>query len=100
MAIESFRHKGLKRLYDADDASKLPADMLARIRLILTALDAAETIRDMEQPTFRLHQLKGSCAGFGQSPFAPIGALHSVSRLARPQMSILWTTIRDRVRWR
>lgn len=63
MAIASFRHKGLKRLYDADDASKLPADMLARIRLILTALDAAETMRDMEQPTFRLHQLKGKLRG-------------------------------------
>ena len=64
MAIESFRHKGLKRLYEADDASKLPADMLTRIRLILTALDAAEAIRDMEQPAFRLHQLKGKQRGF------------------------------------
>jgi proteic killer suppression protein len=64
MTIESFRHKGLKRLYDADDASKLPADMTARITLILTALDAADTVKDMDHPTFRLHALKGKMKGF------------------------------------
>lgn len=64
MAIENFRHKGLKRLYEADDASKLPPEMVARIRLVLSALDAAETAQDMAQPAFRLHQLKGDLRGF------------------------------------
>jgi proteic killer suppression protein len=58
--IESFRHKGLKRLYDQDDRTKLPPDMVDRIAVILAALDAAATIIDMNRPSFRLHRLKGN----------------------------------------
>jgi hypothetical protein len=35
--IESFRHKGLKRLYQQDDRSKLPPDMVERIAVIAAA---------------------------------------------------------------
>lgn len=62
--IESFRHKGLKRLYEADDPRLLRPDMVARIREILTALDAAVTIDELNRPTFRLHPLKGQLKGF------------------------------------
>lgn len=62
--IESFRHKGLKRLYEEDGRSKLPADMIDRLRRILAALDAAMTIEAMDQPTFRLHPLRGDLRGF------------------------------------
>lgn len=62
--IESFRHKGLKRLYEDDDRSKLPANMVDRLRRILAALDAAMAIEAMDQPTFRLHPLKGELIGF------------------------------------
>jgi proteic killer suppression protein len=62
--IESFRHKGLRFLFEDDDPSKVKADQVARIRLILSALDQAGTIEDMRQPTFRLHPLKGDLKGF------------------------------------
>jgi len=62
--IEGFGHKGLKRLYENDDGSKLPPEMLPRIRLILSTLDAATTIEGMDQPTFRLHPLKGDLKGY------------------------------------
>ncbi len=62
--IESFRHKGLQRLYTEDDRRKLPADMVDRIRRILAALDAAATIEALNQPTLRLHVLKGDLKGF------------------------------------
>jgi proteic killer suppression protein len=62
--IESFRHKGLRLLFEDDDRSKVKADQAARIRLILAALDAATRIEDMNQPTFRLHPLKGEFKGF------------------------------------
>ncbi len=62
--IASFRHKGLKRLFEADDRSKLSAELVEKIRLILSALDQAETIDDLNQPAFRLHSLKGDLKGF------------------------------------
>ncbi len=62
--IESFRHKGLRLIFEDDDRSKVRADQAARIRLILTALDAAARTEDMNQPTFRLHPLKGEFKGF------------------------------------
>ena len=62
--IESFRHRGLKRFYEDDDARRLPADMVERIRSILTALDAAQEIESLNRPSFRLHPLKGDLRGF------------------------------------
>ena len=61
--IETIRHKGLRLFYERDDGSKLPAEMLPRIRLILTALDAAQTIEGMNNPLFRLHPLRGDLKG-------------------------------------
>jgi proteic killer suppression protein len=61
--IKSFRHKGLRRLFEEDDGSKLPPDMLARIRLILSTLHASEEIEGMNVPIFRLHPLKGDLKG-------------------------------------
>ncbi|MGA2936572.1 MAG: type II toxin-antitoxin system RelE/ParE family toxin [Syntrophobacteraceae bacterium] len=57
--IKSFLHKGLQRLFEHDDGSKLPQEMLARLRLILSTLHAAEEIEGMNLPAFRLHPLKG-----------------------------------------
>jgi proteic killer suppression protein len=57
--IESFRHKGLRRLFDSDDRRLLAPDMVDRIRIILGALDAADKIDDLDRPSFRLHPLKG-----------------------------------------
>jgi proteic killer suppression protein len=62
--IESFRHKGLRRLYEDDDRKLMPQQLMGRIREILTALDAAETIEGLNRPSFRLHPLKGSLRGF------------------------------------
>lgn len=62
--IVSFRHKGLRRLFEDDDRSKLPPELVERIRSILAFLDAAGRIEDLEQPTLRLHALKGDLKGF------------------------------------
>ncbi len=62
--IHSFRHKGLRRFFEDDDGSKLPAEMLPRIRLILTALEAAHTVEGMNNPLFRLHPLRGNLRGY------------------------------------
>jgi toxin HigB-1 len=62
--IGSIRHKGLKRLYENDDRRHLPAEMVERIREILTALDAADSLEALNRPSFRLHALKGQLKGF------------------------------------
>ncbi len=62
--IESFAHKGLKRLYEKDDARGVSAEHVEKITLILTTLDAAETIEAMNLPSFRLHRLTGDLKGF------------------------------------
>ena len=61
--IESFKHKGLKRLFEEDDRSRLPPDMADRITRIISLLDVASKIQDMDQPSLRLHALKGERTG-------------------------------------
>ncbi len=61
--IKNFRSKGLQLLFEDDDGRKLPADMLARIMLILSVLHAASNIEGIDVPTFRLHPLKGALKG-------------------------------------
>jgi len=62
--IGSFKHKGLKRLFEEDDRSRLAPDMVEKIRLILSALEEAGSIDDLNQPSFRLHPLKGDLKGY------------------------------------
>jgi len=61
--IESFRHKGLRRLFETGNASGVQASHAKRLRLQLVALDTAKAIEDMDIPGFRLHPLKGSMKG-------------------------------------
>jgi len=62
--IGSFKHRGLKRYFKEDDSRKLPADMIRRIRAILTRLAAAERIEEMDVHEYKLHELKGARKGF------------------------------------
>lgn len=62
--IKSFRHKSLRRFFEMDDGSKLPAELLPRISLILSTLQAAQELEGVNLPTFRLHMLKGDLKGF------------------------------------
>lgn len=62
--IESFRHKGLRLLFEADDRSKVRQDQVRRLAIVLAALDEADTIDDLNRPSFRLHPLRGELAGF------------------------------------
>jgi proteic killer suppression protein len=61
--IASFKHKGLRNLFEEDDARRVKAEQADRLRLILSALDQAAAVQDMDQPTFRLHPLKGDLKG-------------------------------------
>jgi proteic killer suppression protein len=62
--IKSFKHRGLKRLFDKGDSSKLPPEMLPRINIILSTLQASREVEGMDLPSFRLHALKGDLKNF------------------------------------
>lgn len=62
--IRSFKHRGLKRLYEREDKRLIRPDLLATTREILTLLDSAGTPQDLNIPGYRLHQLKGNLAGY------------------------------------
>lgn len=62
--IVSFRHKGLKRLFEKDDAAGIRPDLLDKVRTILVQLDEAAVIEDMRLTSFHLHALKGDRKGF------------------------------------
>jgi len=61
--IKSFRHKGLRRLYETGSTSGVQASHAKRLRLQLAALDTAHSVEDMDIPGFRLHPLKGAMRG-------------------------------------
>ncbi len=61
--IESFRHKGLRRLYEDADHRGLNAQHVEKIELILSVLDAATSIEALDLPSFRLHALTGDLRG-------------------------------------
>jgi proteic killer suppression protein len=64
MLIESFRHKGLRRLYEDDDSSGLPAASVGKIKAILAALEfAADLSQVATMPGWRLHPLRGGRRG-------------------------------------
>ena len=62
--IKSFRHKGLKRLFEQDDPKGVNAEHVAKLKNILATLHAASTVQHMDLPGFRLHPLKGDLKGF------------------------------------
>ncbi|MFC0336907.1 proteic killer suppression protein [Kushneria avicenniae] len=61
--IISIKHKGLKALYERGFAKGVQQDHVKKLRLILAALDVAESPDDMSRPSFKLHPLKGEMAG-------------------------------------
>jgi len=62
--IRSFRHRGLKRLYEHGDGRRISADHLHRVERILTILDAATSPQALNVPGYDLHSLRGNLKGF------------------------------------
>ena len=62
--IESFKHKGLRQLFENDTAKGVNGEHVRKLGQILAVLHAAETIEALRLPTFGLHPLKGELKGF------------------------------------
>jgi proteic killer suppression protein len=64
MRIASFRNKDLERLWFRDEARGVAKQHKAKLRAMLTAIDEAENIAELETvPGWRLHPLKGNRKG-------------------------------------
>jgi proteic killer suppression protein len=61
--IRSIRHKALAGFYASGSSKGLDARHVPKLRLILTALDAAQEPDDLRLPSFRLHKLSGDREG-------------------------------------
>ncbi len=62
--IKSIRHRGLRRLYEQADPSRIDPRLRDKVQRILTALDAAAAPEDMDLPGYVLHPLTGNLRGF------------------------------------
>lgn len=61
--ITSFKHKGLRRCFEAGDTSRLSVQNPDRIARMLQALDEAEAPEEMAVPGWRFHPLQGARKG-------------------------------------
>ena len=61
--IRSFKHRGLKRLYEHGDRGGIRPDLREPVERILTVLDTATSPQALDIPGYRLHPLKGDLKG-------------------------------------
>jgi proteic killer suppression protein len=61
--IKSFRHKGLKRMFENGQARLVNPSLRSRVENILAVLDASPSALDLATPGNRLHELTGDQAG-------------------------------------
>ncbi|HAT50350.1 MAG: type II toxin-antitoxin system RelE/ParE family toxin [Nitrospirae bacterium] len=57
--IETFKHKGLKALYENDSKKGVTPHISGKLKYILDLLNAAAVVDDMNYPGARLHPWKG-----------------------------------------
>jgi proteic killer suppression protein len=62
--IKSFKHKGLKKLYNTGSKQWILPEHTSRLRIILARLDASSSSEDMNLPGLALHPMKGTLKGF------------------------------------
>jgi proteic killer suppression protein len=61
--IKSFRHKGLKQLFETGKSRSVSADLIRRLVRQLDFLNRATSPMDMNLPGYRWHELKGARKG-------------------------------------
>jgi proteic killer suppression protein len=61
--IRSYRHKALKPLFETGRTAGIDPSHCKRLLVRLDALNHATKIEDLDQPGWRLHELKGERAG-------------------------------------
>lgn len=63
VGIRSFKHAGLRRFWERDDARRVPPDCVERLGSILTGIDDAGSAVDLAGLP-GIHRLRGNLAGY------------------------------------
>lgn len=65
MLVQSFTHKGLKRLYEKGEEKGVPAESRAKLKNMLAFLDAMSNPQELKIPVLRwkAHELTGDRKG-------------------------------------
>jgi proteic killer suppression protein len=58
--IRSFRHKGLRELFESGSSRKVRSDLQARALRRLDAIHDAEDLSELNLPGFSFHPLRGA----------------------------------------
>ena len=61
--ILSFKHRGLRALYNGRDVRRVAPEHVRKLIRILAVLDRSSAPQDMNLPGFRLHSLAGRLRG-------------------------------------
>lgn len=61
--IKTFRHKGLRQLFETGSRRGAAPELAGRLMLQLDALNSATTLADMNLPGYHLHELQGARRG-------------------------------------
>lgn len=57
--IESFRHRGLRELFETGKSAKVNPGLWRRALIRLDAIEAARSLEALRQPGFNFHALRG-----------------------------------------
>ena len=61
--IRSYRHRGLQRFAETGSKAGIQPAHAKKLRILLTALDAANKPADLNAPGYGLHPLRGNLEG-------------------------------------
>jgi toxin HigB-1 len=92
--IRSFRHRGLRALYEGRTVKRVSPQHVVRLRDILAVLDRSQKSDDMNLPGFRLHPLKGELKGHWAVWVSGTGGLRFAFRKVMHTMRIISTITR------
>lgn len=62
--ILSFRHKGLRQLFETGKSKHVPADFSAKLIRQMDAIHQADEAEQLNFPGYDLHELKGERSGY------------------------------------
>jgi proteic killer suppression protein len=84
--IRSFKHAGLERFFRMGSKAGIQPNHAKKMRILLTALDAASNPQMMDGSGWGFHALSGALKGHWALSGTATGALHLPSKAKMPRL--------------